>query len=167
MAVTVNVAGLATIKLAVAAGTPLNTLGYTQNGAQITFEGYQENVPGDENGGDAGPPVDVQYLGQTARVRLELTKFDTTIAQSILARLPAGTLGSPVATTTPGILLFASSQFFRLLIHSVTSPYNFPCATFVQPPHEINIGTRFSRYVVEALCYKHPTSGVLFNSTTT
>ena len=74
MAVAVQVAGLATIKIAAAVGSPLYTLGYTQNGAFITTEGYTVNVPGDENGGDDGPPIEIQSLGETARVRLEFTK---------------------------------------------------------------------------------------------
>jgi hypothetical protein len=168
MAVTVNVPGLASIVVCPAAGTPLYALGYTQNGAMITFEGYELRVPGDENGGDDGPPVEIQYLGQTARVRLELTKFDTTIADLVIPRFSGGTLGQPVASASPvGSLLFAGSGFFRLIINSPTRPYNFPCVSLLRAPQEINVGTKYQRHILEAECYKHPTTGVLFNRTVT
>ncbi len=33
----------------------------------------------DENGGDAGPPIEIQQLGEKATVRLELNKFDAAV----------------------------------------------------------------------------------------
>lgn len=160
MAVTVQVAGLATIKIALAPGTSLLTLGFTVDGARITTEGHAINIPGDENGGDEGPPVDIQYLGETARVRLELTKFDATVATMLEARFSGGTAGMP---PTAGGLVFAGSGFFRLLVHSPTTPMNFPCAVLVRTPVEINKGTKYSRMVCEFECYKHPATGVLWN----
>ena len=59
----IQVAGLAPIKV------DGELLGYTRNGADTTKEAYWLDVPGDENGGDDGPPIDVQYLGEIARVR--------------------------------------------------------------------------------------------------
>jgi hypothetical protein len=166
MAVQVNVCGLATIKVAVAAGAPLQTLGYTQNGAQITLEGYEVRVPGDENGGDDGPPIDIQILGQSARIRLEMTKFDTAVSDTILTRTPGGTLGTPDSVAVPiGTLIFASSQFFRLVIATATRPFNFPCVSFVKTPQELNAGTKFQRHIVEVEAFKHPTTGVLWNRT--
>ena len=166
MAVIVNVTGLATIKVAPAAGAPLSTLGYTQNGAQITFEGYELRVPGDENGGDDGPPIDIQVLGQSARIRLELTKFDTTVSDTILTRTPGGTLGQPDTVAVPiGTLIFASSQYFRLVIDTATRPFNFPCVSFVKTPQELNAGTKYQRHIVEVEAFKHPSTGILWNRT--
>ena len=165
--IVVNVPGLAAILIARADGE-LSELGYTQNGAQITFEGYELRVPGDENGGDDGPPVEIQYLGQTARVRLELTKFDPNVSDLVLARLALGTLGTPITTGTPtGTLLFADQQFFRLVINSPIRPFNFPCAVLAKAPQELNVGTKFQRHIIEAECYKHPTTGVLWNRSVT
>lgn len=167
MSLTVNVTGLATIQIATAAApTSLLTLGYTQNGAQVTLEGYDLKVPGDENGGDDGPPIEIQYLGQTARVRLELTKFDVSVSDTVLKRLPSGTLGTPHNTDTPvGTLLFTNNQYFRLVINSTTRPFNFPCAVISKTPQELNLGTKFQRHIIEVECYKHPTTGVLWDRT--
>jgi hypothetical protein len=166
MAKTVNVTGLALIRVAPASGAPLADLGYTQNGAQITFEGYELRVPGDENGGDDGPPIDIQVLGQTARIRLEMTKFDVTVSDTILTRTPSGTLGVPNSAGVPtGTLIFASSQFFRLVIATTTRPFNFPCVSLIKTPQELNAGTKFQRHIIEAEAYKHPTTGVLWDRT--
>ena len=164
MAITVNVAGLATIKAGTGASGALESLGYTMDGARITSEGYTTNVPGDQNGGDEGPPVEIQYLGETARVRLEMTKWDTAVQAKLEARFKGGTAGTP---PTAGSLMFAGGGYFRLLIHSPATPRNFICASLLKQPIEINKGTKFSRLVLEFECYKDPTTGVLYNSTIT
>lgn len=160
MAVEVVVCGLAIVKIQVPAGS-LETLGYSRNGVTVSEEAHHLDVPGDENGGDEGPPVDVQILGETARVRLELTKIDTAVADKIRARVAAGTAGTP---PTAGTLMFGGSKAIRLLIHSTTSPINFPRA-FPRNAIELNRGTKYSTFVCEFECHKDG-SGVLYNSTT-
>lgn len=161
----VNVPGVAHILIAIPSGA-LQPFGYTANGAQVTFEGYEIRVPSDENGGDEGPPAEIQYLGQTARVRLEMTKFDQSVSELLLRRLPSGTLGQPIGTGTPaGTLLFAGLQYFRLVIASAVKPFNFPCVSILRAPQDLNVGTKYQRHVVEVECYKHPTTGILWDRT--
>ncbi|MEN6507094.1 MAG: hypothetical protein ABFD92_21365 [Planctomycetaceae bacterium] len=157
----VQVAGLAEIKIALAGGA-LQVLGYTRQGAQISADGFFENVPGDENGGDAGPPVDVQYLGEIARVRLELTKWVAAVADQVVTRVSGATTGRP---SPAGTLMFADSKQFRVVVNSPTTPLNFP-RCIVRAPYEINKGTVYSRLVLEFEAHKD-SSGVLFNSTVT
>ena len=154
----VVVSGLASIKID---GT---LLGYTRDGTEVTMEGHTINVPGDQNGGDDGPPIDIQDLGSTARVRCEFTKWDTTIGTRLEARFKGQTAGVP---TPAGSLVFAGSGFFRLTVASPSYPRNFPCAVLVRTPQTINMGTKFSRYIVEFECYKHPTTGVLYDGNVT
>jgi len=152
--------------------------GYTQNGANMTFEGHTINVPGDENGGDEGPPVEIQMLGETARVRLEMTKWDGTVANTIASRAPGGT---PGAAKTPGRLIFANADYMRLTIKPVdpitgvvntADVKNFPCAVVARTPIEMNAGTKYSRFICEFECFKAPvagngaTVGVLYNTAT-
>ena len=166
MAITVNVAGLATIKIA--AGGALQDFGYTMDGARITTEGFTVNVPGDENGGDEGPPVEIQYLGEIVRVRLEMTKWDVSVGNVLSARFKGGTAGVPVAA---GSLVFSAGGYFRLVISAANAPWNFPCATLIKQPIEINAGTKYSKLLVEFECYKNPSAGngadagVLYNTT--
>jgi len=161
MAVAVQVPGLATIKVGTGAESALETLGYTRDGANIRPKAYYQDVPGDENGGDQGPPIDVQILGETATVRLELTKFDETVAAKVRARCASGTEGTP---STAGTLMFGDSKTIRVLVHTVTLPMNFT-RCFLRNDIELNKGTKYTTLVLEFEAHKDG-SGVLYNSTT-
>jgi hypothetical protein len=168
MTVGVQVAGLATVKVATAAGGTgaLQTLGYSQDGVFRTSQTFVENVPGDENGGQAGPPVEIQYMGEIEKVRIELMKWDPTVMAYLLARFRGATVGTPPVA---GGLVFAGNGYFRLCCHYAAgltgqSADNNPCATLVSEPIEINKGTKWSRMVMEFVCYKHPTSGIVKDS---
>lgn len=162
MAATIIVDGLATIKIASPASGSLDTLGYTMNGAEITERVYPYNVYTDENGGDAGPPVDIQYMGEVHQIRLLLTKYDNAILNKIRAGLAGGTAGTP---GTAGTLYFQGTSAWRLLIHSVSDPRNYTRVVFTEPK-EVNKGTKHSQALVIATAYKDG-SGVLYNATTT
>jgi len=161
MAATVNVPGAALIKIDAGQGSGLETLGYSINGVDVTEESYFSNVPGDQNGGDEGPPIAIQYFGETARVRMELSKWDTAVADKIRAKLSSSTAG---AIATAGTLLDGSvANDFRLLIVPTSLPINFLFA-IPREPIELNRGTKFARLVINWEC--HAVSGVLYNTTT-
>ena len=162
MAVAISVDGLATIKVATPTGGTLETLGQTMNGVEITEQVFNLPVYADENGGDAGPPCDVQYMGEAHRIRLLLTKWDEAVLDKIRAVIASGTAGTPA---TAGTLAFGTSNLFRLLIHTPLLPRNYIAATFFEP-REINKGTKHSQALVQAVCYKDPTTGVMYNTTT-
>ena len=161
MTAAIQVAGAATIKVDTGSVNALEILGWTADGAHIDFEGFFLDVPTDENGGESGPPADIQYLGETARIRLELTKWDTTVEDKITSRV-RGTSAGVVAT--PGTLLIGGGLTTRLLILTTARPINFPVCVF-REPIEINKGTKYSRLVISATAYKNG-SGVLHNATT-
>lgn len=154
-------AGAALIRVDTASANALEDLGYTEDGAQISIRQYTLDVPGDENGGNEGPPIDVQHLGETAEIRLTMTKWEASVADKIAARLYGGTTGTP---GTPGTMMFNESKTYRLVVHTTTTPFNFPRVIF-KDAIEINKGTKFSRFVIVATAYKNA-SGVLYNSTT-
>ena len=162
MGIQAHYAGAALIKFDDYTGPGLQSLGYTRDGAEEEHETFWIDVPGDENGGDAGPPVEIQYVGEIARVRLELTKWDSALIASIEANLPGGTAGLPTALT-PGTLLFTNTKFYRILIDGSVEPRNFPCSV-PRGGRQLNKGTKFSTYVLEFECYKHPTTGILWNT---
>lgn len=159
MPAAIVVAGAAPVYIDAGAG--LELLGYTVNGVDSVAEAFWLDVPGDQNGGDSGPPIDIQNLGEIVRVRLEFSKWDATVAAKIRARVRGGTAGTP---PTPGVLAFAGTLYYRLLINSPTIPENYPYAI---PRHaqEINRGTRWSRFVAEFECHKGNGS-VVYNQTT-
>lgn len=157
MALAVHVAGLTTVKVEFSSGG-LQTLGYSRNGVDITYEGYHLDVHGDENGGDDGPPIEVQYMGEKANVRLELTKFDRAVADLCTSRLDGADPGEPGAA---GTLMFGANKMFRLLLDSPDRVRNFPWA-FVRGSIEENQGTKFTTLVMQIECHKDST-GVLFD----
>ena len=159
----VQVTGAALIQLAAEGqdSDSLVDLGYTRNGAEISFTGFFLDVPGDENGGDDGPPIDVQFVGETALIRIELTKYNATLANEVTARLKGGTAGTP---GTPGTLMFGDTKAWRLLINPTSGPINFLRA-FPRNVIELNKGTRFSTLVVEFEAHKGA-GGVLWNTNT-
>jgi hypothetical protein len=161
MAKVPHVAGAALVK--VGFGSALEELGYTRDGADTRQEAHFRDIPGDENGGDDGPPIEIQYLGETCRVRLELTKFDSVVANKITARLNDAT---PGAIPTAGSLMFAGNKFQRVCLVCPNEPVNFPCC-ICREPIELNKGTKYSTLVIEFVAYKHPTTGILFNSSIT
>jgi len=163
----IHVNGVALVKVGPVTATSdsIWDLGYTRNGAEISFQGFFLDVPGDENGGDDGPPIDVQYMGETATIRMELTKYNATVAEQVQARLSDGAGGVPGQA---GFLMFGDAKAWRLLIVPANSPINFPRA-FPRNVIELNKGTRFSTLVVEFEAHKAGTgaAAVLWNADTT
>jgi hypothetical protein len=163
--VEIQVAGAAIVKVGTGSSDALETLGYTANGVDTRTQAYMGDVPGDENGGEAGPPIDVQYFGETAHIRCELTKYDSAIADKVGARVKGGTAGTYLPSAV-GTLMFGASKHTRVLIHTANGPQNFP-RCICREPIEVNKGTRYSRLILEFTAYKDPTSGLLYNSTAT
>jgi hypothetical protein len=161
MAKAVHIAGAAHIKVGTGSAGALEELGYTRNGADLRPEGYFLNVPGDENGGDDGPPIEVIYMGETAQIRVELTKFDVAVADRVACRVRGGTAGTPSAA---GTALFAGSYTMRVLVHTTAAPMNFP-RCIPREPIEINKGTKFSTLIFQFEAHKDGT-GVLYNAVT-
>ena len=155
---TVHTLGPARIRVDTGAANALEELGYSAEGVTIREEARRLDVPGDENGGSEGVPIDIQYLGQIHFVTFELTKYDELILDKLTPRIYGGTAGTE---GTIGTLLVANG--FRLLIHSTTEPRNYLLAMPLEPV-ETNKGTKFSRVIMGFECY--PSSGTIYNAST-
>jgi len=153
--------GKCTVKVNTGASGALEILGYTRNGADVSEEAFWIDVPGDENGGDSGDPIDIQYLGEMARVRLELTKFDPLVLTKVMKRLnAAGKTAGSVGTV--GQFVFATAVEFRLVLDTPVEPKNFYRAV-PRAPTQRNMGVRFTMKVLEFDCYKN-NNGVIWDS---
>lgn len=160
MAVATVIDGLVTVRVNTGVAGALETLGYTRNGAEIFEDVYDINVPSDENGGDEGPPVEIQRLGDVHHVRLELTRYDDAVATEIRSKRLGATEGT---SATSGTALFANTLYFRLLLNPASArPRNYIGA--VCRRCEETKGTKYSILVCEFDCYA--ISGTLFNTTT-
>lgn len=157
MAKQFHVAGPCEILIGEMDGATTNSLGYSRNGVDLRFEGFFEDVPCDTDGGDRGPPADVNYMGESATVRLELTKWDAALAEMIVPRVNGAVAGVPAG---PGVLFKQDGVAFRLIVLPQTPGFDFKCA-ILRGATEINKGSRYSTLVLEFQCLRHPTSGVL------
>jgi hypothetical protein len=165
MALQVNVPGLATVTInttqagqrsdASSPGSQAanSILGYSRNGIDITHEGFFLDVPGDYYGGDDGPPIEIQYLGEISRVRMELTKWDMAVLAAVRARI-RGNASVPGTLNTAGRLMFAGDEFFGLLIDVPDDAYRIGWDIAIpRMPIEENRGTKFSTLIMEWECH--------------
>ena len=161
MAIAIVVDGPASISVAALTGGTLTQLGYSENGVEVTEQLFTGDVMGDQNGGDQGPPIDVQYFGEIHVVRLLLTNYDETVLNTIRAGVAGGTAGTP---GTAGSLYFQGGLAWRLLINSTNRPRNYLNAIFKEPK-EVNKGTKHSKAMIVATCY-NSASNIMYNTTT-
>jgi len=126
-------------------------LGYTRTGAAIRGKAVFQDVPGDENGGEQGPPIDIQYLGETAVIRLELTKYDPAIAAKALARLKDGTEGT---TGVSGTLMFGSDKTSSLTLSPISGQAMVFPRGLLRGDWELTRGTRYSTLAREFEAHK-------------
>jgi hypothetical protein len=155
MAYTVLVPGASEIALNSGGANATEKLGYSMNGVEIRFEVFKTHIPGDQNGGDLGPPIEKQVFARKAIVRIELSRFDAAVARKLDARINQLTPGPEPAI---GQLLYATGGHFKLGINNVNDPYTFYNATPIEEPHEVNVGSRWQRRVYVFECLPDPIS---------
>ena len=141
-------------------GGAFEALGYSINGVEIAEEPFFLNVPGDQNGGDDGPPIDVQFLGQIHRIRMELSKWDSSVADKCICIAKGTTIGQ---NATAGTLMAGGAKTYKLALRSASLPRTYPLA-FLRNQIESQRGTKFSRLLLEWEC--HVSSGVIYTQTT-
>jgi hypothetical protein len=138
-------------------------LGWSINGVEVIEDVYMSDIPSDQNGGDLGPPVDIQYFGQIDRIRIEMSTFDPNVLDAIQPRMNGGTFG---VITTPGSLIGAGgfSYGLALIPYSGLRPRHYFIAIPRQPVQR-NKGTRYTRPILEFECHAAYVNGtpVLFD----
>lgn len=146
------------------------SVGYTRNGVDQTDEAFWLDVPGDQHGGDDGPPIDIQFLGEIARVRCELTKWNVFNVDRIRSRVNAiGAAPGYVPCNFIGGLMIAGSGHFRLqIVPTCLQPdqeyyfYTFHRA-IPRAPIEVNHATKFATMILEFECHRDPATGLIYN----
>lgn len=76
-------------------------LGYTIDGVQLEETFFTNPVHSDQYGGTAGPPVDRQFMGKSARLSLSMATYSLTVAK----KLREGQASTNWATGVPGTLV--------------------------------------------------------------
>lgn len=173
MAQEIQVAGATLVQVGTGTLGALQNFGYTRDGVTIRIDGYFLDVHVDNAGGEAGPPADVQWLGQTAMVSLEMTKWDAEVADKLVNRVFGATTPGNTAAYNLGSLMVGGGNLYmgtscfvhRLCLQSTINltAFNFPYA-FFREAIEINRGTKYSTLRLEAFAL--PVNGVLYNTST-
>ena len=160
MAISIQVSGTVLVKVGPQScqDAALEPLGYTSNGARIQEEDFYEEVHTDEQGGDAGPPVELIYHGKRVRVTLELTKWDGAVADKLAARVSQ--TSQPGKQLEAGTPMIANEKAFRLVLKSSVGGWDLPVA-IVRGQFEINKGSRPSRLLISFECYPDST-GIIY-----
>lgn len=158
MATAVIVAGPVLVRTGTGSASALEDLGYSANGVEIDEQPLELPVPGDENGGDEGNPIDIQTFHERHIIRMELTKFDSAVAAKVGCKFKGDTAGT---MGTIGRLFAAGSGVYRLLLSSTNVTRNYIAAR----PRRIQAvyGSKFTRLMIEWEAL--PSSGTLYNST--
>lgn len=151
--ISAQVAGATQIICDFGQGSGLELLGYNSGNIDVELHDYYENVPSDENGGDAGAPADIQFLSEVGHIRVECTRWSLAVASKIAARVAGGVAGiRPV----PGTLMLSGGPNglgfgFRLLLLPLDPlrALNFPKVIARGSPITVGLGTKHSRFMVE------------------
>lgn len=162
MAVQIHVPGWCKVSVQQGAGsqiTSLTELGRTRNGVTVSYEHFWYDVPGDEFGGDDGPPIDSQWLGSIARIRCEFTKYERDVLNRVLGLFAGSQFGYMGAQGSsikyPGNLIFTNMAYLRVLLQpQIGDTRNFP-RCIIRSPHEQNYATKYASPIVEFEAHVH------------
>ena len=165
MSVTPTYDGACLVRIAIpgVSGGALMDLGYSEDGVTPDLNAMWADVHGDENGGNEGPPIEVQWLGEIAVVRMTLTKFDVAVATLVSQRTAAAAGGTAGVLDTPGRMMFTENNAMRLLLKTPQRPLNFTRA-FPRGPISANKSVKYQKFICEFECHKDA-NGVLYNAT--
>jgi hypothetical protein len=93
-------------------------LGYTTEGVQMEETFFTNPIHSDQYGGTAGPPVDKQFMGKTARISLSLAEY----SMAVVKRMREGqssvnwTTGAAGTLQNIGGLLSCGKRAFQILL---------------------------------------------------
>jgi len=155
--------------------TTLYKIGESTDGIRVEKRIFLNGVPGDRYGGNAGPPIERQFLGAECSFQLSMSRVDSD--QIVKIEKLGGLLSS--AGTIPlaaiGALLHRDHGI-RILLYATrdtTRSINFPCCIWDQPMTK-NKGTKFEEVAMGITATRAPegywysaAEGILYNSDTT
>jgi hypothetical protein len=131
----------------------LQKLGEQMDMTEPEHQVFLHNVPGDRNGGPEGPPIEVQYLGEIARIRCDMSRWDPTV-WDFLRKLGVKASQGTITDAHVGQLIL-TNRAVRVILISSARPINFPCC-IVRNPYVYGMGTKFSRASVEFEAHRTP-----------
>ena len=158
----INVTGVVHVQLAIPftgmshAGALSNgcmSLGTATDSIQITERGYYHDVPGDLNGGQQGPPIDIQKLGEVHTVNIRMSSWNQTSVQ-LLEQWYHSHRGI-VEQDEVGQLMFNSRVSARLLLETsdLLDTRNYWNA-IMREPKSFSIGSKYTEQSLTFECHR-------------
>lgn len=165
MALSLKVYGETVLQYAIgSSNTTFKDLGFSKEGFKVTFEHEYEDVLTDNYGTKV--PLDVQFLGASAKVEGEIVLFDESNIYEMLEHIIGPTSlyadntapAAPASETTPrqpGTLYRHSDRMVKLKLNSQSgSVITFEKALLTDPT-EFNLSTKNTVYKMNFKCFPH------------
>lgn len=112
------VTGPVLVKVNLRDGGGFVNLGYTAEGVQVEEQFYTNPIHSDQYGGTAGPEVDRQFMGKSAKINLSLVEYSLTVVKKLREGQAATSwaTGVPGTITTVGGLVTCGNGAFQILL---------------------------------------------------
>jgi hypothetical protein len=136
MSEVINVYGPQRVYVGTGNAGAYESLGWTEDGVRFAIRRFYNPVPGDQNGGAGGDPIDEQWLGKIVTGNLVMSRFDDAIWQKVERSLnDAGTNGA-VADADIGKLMIQGGNFYKVKFVGETKYVEFPCCLITENSEE-------------------------------
>jgi hypothetical protein len=112
------VTGPVLVKVNLRDGGGFVNLGYTTEGVQLEETFYTNPIHSDQYGGTAGPEVDRQFMGKSAKINLSLVEYSLTVVKKLREGQAATSwaTGVPGTITTVGGLVTCGNCAFQIML---------------------------------------------------
>lgn len=139
-------------------------LGIATDTIDISPQPYFFDIHTDRNGGQAGPPTEVQYLGEIVNINMVLATWNPLAYTALRRNLVNATRGVILQSEVGSMMLRTRS--IRLLINTADTDNvrNFWCC-LVRQAHRVGMGTKWAELHVSLTAYRppcyHPKANIL------
>lgn len=130
-------------------------LGISTDGVRYQNHPFYTEVHGDRNGGQQGPPIEKQYLGEIVIVSFTLSTFTAATIDVVRKRGILASNGYNTQDQIGGFMLTNRAMRLCIMPESATDVRNFWCAVPVQAI-EVTEGSKFSEWAMTFECHRPP-----------
>jgi len=165
-------------------GGTLVKVGYSRDGVSIRIEPRWGDIQSDDFGGEGGVPADSQFLGASATITAELTKYEDGTQASggsgggVTSNLSSFINAASTLGTMPGLgTLVRGTALEGELVLTTGASGEVPVSgdhvitftnSFLRGAQEVNKGTKYSTYIASWEAWANTASGqVLFTDVVT
>lgn len=112
------VTGPVLVKVNLRDGAGFVNLGYTAEGVQVEEQFYTNPIHSDQYGGTAGPEVDRQFMGKSAKINLSLVEYSLAVVKKMREGQASTnwSTGNPGTIVNVGGLVTCGNAAFQLLL---------------------------------------------------